>query len=301
MPRVSVILPVFNAGQYLSIALDSVLSQTFRDFELIAIDDGSTDGSLNLLQELAKSDSRIRVITRPNKGLVATLNEGITLSKGEYLARMDADDICRPERFEKQVAYMDINPDCIALGTRVLLIDSEGCPIMDFALERDHREIDSAHLAGKGGAVVHPAVIMRKEAVLRIDGYRAEYKHAEDLDLFLRLAEIGRLSNLPDVLLEYRQHLTSIGYTQRPLQQQAADAAIADAYRRRKISPESKMDNTIPLVKTSSIVEIYVKWAWWALSAGNITTARKYAFKAFKFNPLNIKNLRLLACVIRGR
>src|SRR3954468_5693657 len=120
-PTVSVLLAVYNARRYLRQAIDSILAQTFTDFEFIIIDDGSTDDTLAILREYEKRDGRIRLISRPNKGLTTTLNEGLALARGEFLARMDGDDVALPTRFEKQVTYLRDHPECVLVGSRVLL------------------------------------------------------------------------------------------------------------------------------------------------------------------------------------
>ena len=297
-PEISVLMPVYNAEKYLSQAIESVLQQTLSNFEFVIINDGSTDTSLKILQHYAAQDSRIRLISRENKGLVATLNEGINLINTPLIARMDADDLCRPARFEKQMAYMAEHPECVALGTRVMLIDSEGCPIVEFADKIEHESIDAAHLAEQGGSIVHPSVVIRKNALASAGGYRPEFIHAEDLDLFLRLAEIGRLANLPDVLLDYRQHTNSIGYSHRQLQLESARHAVADAYNRRGLKYENNNETIAPSNQTVS--EIYSKWAWWALKGGNIRTARKYALRVLLRSPFGINTYKLLACALRG-
>src|SRR5205814_1803423 len=117
------------------------------------------------------------------------------------------------DRFEKQIAYLRSNPDCVLLGSRVELIDPLGLRIaLGDYMRLAHDEIDQQLLAGKGGAVVHPAAMMRLDAVRRVGGYREEYNNSEDLDLFLRLVEVGRAANLPDVLLKYRRHLESVSH-----------------------------------------------------------------------------------------
>ena len=154
---ITVLLAVYNGQEYLRAAIESVLGQTFPNFEFLIIDDGSIDGSLNIVREYARRDGRIRIITRPNKGLTNTLNEGISLARGEYLARMDADDICMPRRFERQLGYMKDHPDCVLVGSRVELMDPEGLPIREMCLEQSHEDIDAAHL-NRGWPVVHPRI-----------------------------------------------------------------------------------------------------------------------------------------------
>jgi glycosyltransferase involved in cell wall biosynthesis len=297
-PVVSVILPVYNAEAYLRAAIDSILAQTFPDFELLTLDDGSTDGSLAILRGYAASDPRVRVVSRENRGLVATLNELIAISKGRYLARMDADDLSRPQRLEKQVAYLESHPDCLAVGTQYLLVDPHGNPLCESANEITHEEIEAAHFATTQGRICHPRVAMRKDAVVQVGGYRSGTQFAEDLDLFLRLGEIGKLTNLPDVLFEYRHHLNSICYSRWVEQRTVAQGVVAAARARRGLPP---VPQTIEFASVEDTTpEIYRKWAWWALSAGNVGTARRYAFKALALAPLNIENLHVAACAIRG-
>src|SRR5262245_11551620 len=116
MPGISVILACYNTERYIASAVQSILAQTLGDFELILIDDGSTDSSSQICQDLAAKDSRIRLITRPNKGLTKTLNEGLSLATAPLIARMDADDLSLPTRFEKQVAYLSAHPECVCVG-----------------------------------------------------------------------------------------------------------------------------------------------------------------------------------------
>lgn len=298
-PIISVLMPVYNAERYLAKAVESILMQTFADFEFIIVDDGSTDQSLKILQNYAVQDSRIRLTSRANQGLVYSLNEMIGQARGKFLARMDADDIAMPERFAKQVTFLQAHPECVAVGAQVLLIDPVELPLCKFAKPITHEQIDFAHLSGKGGgSIVHPSVMMRATAVSQIGGYRPEMESAEDLDLFLRLAEIGRLANLQEVLLWYRMHPKSIGHTRRLEQLQKANQAVCEAYKRRGLGPPScleKMDS-----QETSLAALYRKWAWWGLGNGHLTTARKYAFWALKAEPISLQSWKILACTMRG-
>ena len=122
-PRVSVALPVHNCERYVAEAIESILAQTFTDFEFLIVDDGSTDGTLPILNRFAARDSRIRVISRPNTGIVGALNEMLGLARADLVARMDADDVALPVRFERQVRYLDEHPECVMVGSRVTIID----------------------------------------------------------------------------------------------------------------------------------------------------------------------------------
>lgn len=205
MPRVSVLMPVFNGGRFLAAAVESILNQSYDDFELIAIDDGSNDQSAAVLLRVAQSDCRIRVVTQANVGIVASLNTGLELAVGEYVARMDADDVALPFRFTRQVAFLDNHPGVAVVGSAVTLIDQEGNAIRDVAYPLAPLEVFE-FLIKLGCALAHPAVMMRRAAVVGIGGYRDAYQHAEDYDLWLRVSETMALANLPDRLLYYRQH-----------------------------------------------------------------------------------------------
>jgi glycosyltransferase involved in cell wall biosynthesis len=296
-PAISVLMPVYNAERYLLAAVESLLAQTFEDFELLVLDDGSTDNSLSILREFEANDSRIRVRSRENRGLVASLNELIAIARGRYLARMDSDDVCRPQRFARQITYLDAHPECVAAGTRVLFIDPEGMPIFAPDNKLTHEEIDSGHMSGvRGMRICHPSVMMRKAAVMQVGKYR-DRRFAEDLDLFLRLAEIGRLANLPEVLFEYRQHFDSLCYVHHDESSQFARLAIEDACKRRGVAIKSTTEATF---KPERPAETHRKWVWWALSAGNLATARRHAIKALAIEPFSIKNMKTVACAIRG-
>lgn len=300
-PAASVVIPVYNTAAYLEKAVDSVLNQTFSDFELILIDDGSTDRSGDILDRYAEKDSRCRVYHQPNRGIIATRNEGNRLARADILILMDSDDICLPDRFEKQMRYLAEHPECVAVGSRILLIDPEDLPITVMGGYFSHEEIDATNMAGVDAAFFQPTAAIRKSAVERVGGYREAYPSAEDFDLFLRLAEVGKLANLPEALLKYRQHIFSIGYRLGSQQADSARRAIQDACRRRGIDGPVRPDNMQPLPDRRDPVDAYTKWAWWALKAGYLPTARKYAWKVMTSRPLHLETWRLLACVLRGR
>jgi len=297
--KASVILPVYNAEQYLDLAIDSVLEQSFGDFELLILNDGSTDSSEEIIDYFVGKDERCKKLSWPNQGLISTLNRGLREAKGEIIFRMDADDICKPSRFEKQWNYLQENPECVAIGSQVLLIDSDGLAIKEFPCIENHEKIDAENLKGTGSIITHPTVAMRKSSVELVGGYCDKYEHAEDLDLFLKLAEVGRLANLPEVLLEYRQHASSIGYSKRAEQLASARLAAVDAKQRRGVVNNDLTFNDSE-IRTPKLSQVYTKWAWWALSGGNVATARKYAFKAILSAPLKWQSWKLLACSIRG-
>jgi len=295
MPRVTCGMPVYNAETYLREAIDSILDQSFEDFELIVCNDGSTDGSEAILQQYANTDSRVVLINHAeNRGLIETRNEISRHAKGEFIALMDADDMSLWDRFERQVAFLDENPGHVLVGSRILLIDPDGHPMCTLGIKETHEEIDSWHLEGHSGAAVcNPTVMMRMEAVRSVGGYEDGTACAEDYDLFLRLAELGKLAILPDVLLHYRQHLSSIGYRYNSEQRQAIRVAVEKAYERRHITnPVRLHDEVIP---NRNSAYAYRQWAEWALRGGNAETARRYAWKAVGIAPWSPRAWRSFA------
>jgi glycosyltransferase involved in cell wall biosynthesis len=299
-PLLSVCMPVYNAEQYVRLATQSILDQTFRDFEFIIIDDGSTDTSHEILEEFAAKDTRIRLISRPNTGYTVALNEAVALAKAPFLARMDADDISMPDRFEKQISYLEAHPECVLVGSRILTIDPFGSPLYEPAHKLVHDDIERQLLSGVGWAIVHPVSMMLRSAILELGGYRVEMEPAEDLDLFLRLAERGKIANLPQILLHYRQHIKSVNHTRYEEQNRATRVIVAEAYARRGIElphdwkppPERQI---LPMEKEIDM------WAWVALKNGNVSAARKHALSMFRLAPFSMNTWRLLYCALRGR
>ena len=298
-PLISVLMPVYNCEAYLAEAVRSVLGQTFGDFELIIVDDGSTDGSPELLRGFANRDARVRLVSRPNTGITRALNEMIALSRGRYLARMDADDISVPHRFARQVEYLDAHPECVVVGSRVMLMDPYGSPVAATGHALTHEEIDHELLTRSGWALVHPSVMMRKDAVAAAGGYDERWKHCEDHDLFLRLAEAGKVANLPDVLLWYRRHYASINYKKADEQAALKEALLREAHARRGLQMPAGWKHQ--WWQPPSPPEQSKLWGWAALKAGNVRIARKHAMNALRRAPQSIESWRLLYCALRGR
>ncbi|WP_101689598.1 glycosyltransferase family 2 protein [Dysgonomonas massiliensis] len=206
MPKVSILMPVYNAEKYLIEAVDSILNQTFRDWELIIINDGSTDRSRELLSQIA--DNRVIIVdNEKNLGLIDTLNKGINLSKGEYIARMDADDISTSERIEKQVQFMDSHPHHIMCGTNALVIDNSGKVTGKIRNLTDNQFLQINLLFSN--PFIHPSMMIRRD-ILRSNLYDKQYKHIEDYELWCRIALLGEVANLQDDLLLYRWHNSNI-------------------------------------------------------------------------------------------
>ena len=209
-PKVTVLMPVYNASRFLIEAVNSMLNQTFTDFEFLIINDGSTDGSDEMLKTFF--DERIRVINNiGNEGLIRTLNKGIALSKGEYIARMDADDISLPGRLEKQVQFLDANKDVAILATRLIQINEKG-ETAGYWME-DQVTVTETRIKNTLpviNCIGHPTIMMRKGVIEKF-GYRPWLTYSEDWGLWLEvLAENWRIAKLEEPLLKYRIHNESV-------------------------------------------------------------------------------------------
>jgi glycosyltransferase involved in cell wall biosynthesis len=187
-------------------AVESILRQTFADFEFIIVDDGSTDGSGAWLEAKAKEDPRIRLIRQENIGLTKALNRGLALARGEFIARMDSDDVALPERFRMQVSALRDSHALVLLGSEVEIVDAQGRALALRGHSQDHVEIRRRLLTGDGGALTHPAVMFRASAARVIGGYDEAMTTTQDIDFFLRMSEVGLVTNVPQVLLHWRQH-----------------------------------------------------------------------------------------------
>lgn len=200
--NISVVMPVYNAGAHVAAAVESILRQTYTDFEFVIVNDGSTDDTSRILKSF--NDRRIRLVERENRGFAASLNQGIALARGRYIARMDGDDIAYPDRFERQYTFMEENPGVAILGGQAEIIDETGkrtgqmrCPATPDNIEKCLRFLCP---------MCHPTYFVRKELYTTLNGYR-ELPPVEDYDFLLRAKERGcRMANLPESVLKYRQN-----------------------------------------------------------------------------------------------
>ena len=227
-------MSVYNGERFLRPAIESVLAQTFTDFEFLILDDGSVDSSVAIAREFAARDSRIRIIARENRGLVASLNQLLAESCAAIVARMDADDICAANRFERQMAFLDSNPDYDVVGSWSRDIDVDGSAIHADGVDHPvtHDEMLQAIESG-GQLICHPSAMYRRDAVLAVGGYHGAFVHCEDLDLWLRLASRTKLGNIPERLLEYRRSPQQVS-VRHATQQQIGTAVARLAYHERQ-------------------------------------------------------------------
>jgi len=203
-PKITVLMPVYNCEKYLREAIESILNQTFPDFELLIINDGSADKSVEIIESY--NDPRIRLIhNEQNQGLIATLNKGLDLCTGEYIARMDADDISLPTRLEKQVKFLESNPDIAICGALIKTFGNVNSSI--FRYPEDHESIKSTLIFKN--SIAHPSIMMKKSAIKGLY-FDPSFKHAEDYELWIRASKYLKLFNIQEVLLLYRMHTEQV-------------------------------------------------------------------------------------------
>jgi len=209
-PKVSVVMPVYNAEAFLKEAADSVLNQTFSDFEFIMINDGSKDGSAEIIRSM--KDPRIIFADHSdNKAVVARLNEGLALARGEYIARIDSDDVWTDAgKLAKQVAFLDSHPEHALVGTSGTAIDEQGKELFPISYPQSDAELRPLML--RKDPFINCSVVFRKAAAIEAGGYCQDENYAEDYGLWLRIGRDRKFENLPDSSIGYR--ITSTGITQ---------------------------------------------------------------------------------------
>lgn len=282
-PAVSVLIPVYNAEPHLDGAIQSVRAQTFTDFELVIVNDGSTDGSLDTMQRHAAEDPRVVVVDRPNAGIVAALNTGLAACRGEYIARMDGDDIAFPDRLERQHAYLEANPSVDLVGGHVEPFGDHAYDGMTLTYPLTHEAIDRHGLEHGSGALVHPTFFARRSLYTRLGGYLDGYPYAEDFDFLLRAAEAGKLACLPEKVIKYRLHGNQVTESKRFSQLQGMILALTDAGERRGINLRR------------SIARIWVVASWRASDDGNFASCLRCALKALATDPTRLLCYRAVA------
>jgi hypothetical protein len=294
VPLITVLMPVYNAERTVEAAIQSVLAQTEQDFEFRIYDDGSTDKSRGILNRLARKDPRLILREMPHQGYTPLLNLGIQESQSDFLARMDSDDVCFPDRFATQIEFLKNHPEVVAVGSSVELIDHYGDAFSRMTIPTEHDEIDARHLAGGGGVMPHPSVMMRAEAIRCVGGYDPMFEPAEDLHLWLRLAEVGRLANIPRPLLQYRVHPDMISIAQSAKQRSKQRLILEQARKRRGFMDAGCSVLSTTLVPTDES-DVNTRRMEIALRNGYLTTARRYAFRRLLQKPLAVSRWRDIA------
>jgi hypothetical protein len=209
----TVVMPVYNGARFLEEAIDSIRTQSFRNFEFLIVNDGSIDDSSSILARHAAVDDRIRILTQENRGLIESLNRAYAEATSGYIARMDADDVSRRYRLEMQMDFMSSHPGIALVGGAIEVVDCECRPFGVIRLP-EHPDQIRYHMRELGCALAHPTVLFRREAMLQMGGFRKAYDPAEDYDLWLRMLERFDFANLQEVLVDYRRHGGSMSYKQ---------------------------------------------------------------------------------------
>ena len=199
-------MPVWNGASHLRQSIDSILAQTERNFEFLIIDDGSTDDTVAIIESY--QDGRIRLIRQEHEGIVVALNRGVAESRADWIARMDADDIAYPQRFEKQVAQVRANPDAVLCHTQIHIV-GEARYVTNAGRFIHGTALTQLRLCYQS-AIVHPTVMLRKDAFLAAGGYLEDERHAEDFGLWGRMIRNGTIIGIPEPLLDFRVHQGSI-------------------------------------------------------------------------------------------
>lgn len=248
-PQVSVVMGVHNGGDALEATLDSVLSQRDVDLELIVVDDGSSDGTARLLKSRADRDERLRILVQPrNMGLTEALIRGCDAARGEFIARQDCGDRSLPGRFRAQWDFLRLHPEVIGVECGTLYCSPCGLPLYEIARSNGAWQhgleiLDVNRIAGPSH---HGATCFRKASYCEVGGYRAHFRVAQDLDLWLRLAEVGKLASMPQVLYQAEVSVAGISTEKRPLQFAFAHQAIQAAERRRRGQSDDDMLRSAP-------------------------------------------------------
>lgn len=258
IPRVSIVMAAYNANQFLAEALDDLLAQTFTDFELIVVDDGSTDGTLAMLDSYAAADARIIVLKNEiNLGLPTSLNLGIKHCRAALIARADADDRYPPDRLAKQVAFLDAHPEVGLLSGAVDKIDAHGKYLLSVRFPTEDGQIRMRELFLN--SFTHPGVMYRTELVRSIGGYDPEYFTSEDADLYSRLRPVTIAANLEDKVVYYRKH--GAASTQN---RKSKDVALSLSVRQRLLS--GYLQRPVGIDEAEALQAVY-----WARKKYNLT------------------------------
>jgi glycosyltransferase involved in cell wall biosynthesis len=243
----------FNSSRWLNDAIFSVTEQTFRDFEFIIVNDGSTDDSLEIINQFACHDTRIVVISKQNSGLADSLNVGIQYARGEWIARLDSDDICEPTRLEKQLNRAKENLSLVFIGSGLTIIDEFGIPAETYLYPERHASLLKNLYSGQMFPP-HSSAFFRAKNVRDVGGYRTRIKRAEDCDLWLRLAEVGELGCIKEPLVRVRKHADQISHDNSG-KRQIIDAHIAmiSYWLRRSNAPD-------PIIADEYVFESFYNW-----------------------------------------
>ena len=298
-PKVIVLMSVYNGEKYLNEAIDSILGQTFQDFEFLIVNDGSTDKTGEILKSY--NNPRIKIINnKKNIGLTKSLNKGLKLARGEYIARQDADDISMPERLEKEVEFFEQNRNVGLVGTDYFMINEKGEAVHIVKCLNGCRELKVKLL--EGNQFGHGSVMFRRECIDNIGTYREEFKLAQDYDFYLRIAEVYDVENISEPLYKWRINIESVSVKKKVLQDKYASLAIELAKERGQLGKDklqslkreeinnfldSYLISKYKFPNKKEIAQNYCFWSKVLFDGKDYRGAFKLIFKSFISYPLN--------------
>lgn len=293
-PQITVLMPAYNAADYIGEAIASVLAQTFTDFELLIVNDGSTDDTVAIINSFR--DDRIVLINQPNAGVAAALNTGLKHARAPYIARFDADDVCYPQRLEKQLGFLLHNPDYIMVGSDVDYIQENGDFMFHFhCIAHTHQQIiDKLYFYCP---FVHPAVMYKKESICQEGGYPTHAHNFEDYLLWTQLAKAGKLYNIPEALIKYRLNSSSVTMDEKWRGKRFRELK-REAVRRGSITPQEG-DELLNIIKSQDVRRVkegsYHALCGKKFLANNYqpAKARQHVKKAIGLYPLRLENYLL--------
>ena len=269
---ISVVMPAYNSEAYVGQAIDSILNQTYPDFELLVVDDGSTDGTRAVAEQYAARDSRVRVILGDHQGSSAARNKGIAEARFPWIAVMDADDISLPERLEKEMAAAQADPEVVVWGTAARHVGPDLRRLSAFSMGPTSKaQFDDMRRRAVNVQVCHSSALYRREVALRVGGYNVAFKAACDTEFFDRLANEGYFITLPERLILYREHSDSITL-QRYHDQKLHSRYVSDRQRRRVAGePPISLDQFAQQYWGAPLMTRYRRWR---RDTGDVTYVR---------------------------
>lgn len=294
-------MSVYNGQKYLKQSIDSILNQTFTDFEFLIINDGSTDSTSTILNQY--NDPRISIVSnQKNIGLTKSLNNGLKLAKGEYIARMDADDISQPRRLEKQLNYFDRNPETVVLGTGYSIIDSNSERIG----EKFFPEKPTTSDFFIENQIVHGSVMFKKSIIINLGGYNENFRYVQGYDLWLKVSKKYQIWNIPEILYKLRHHGDNI--TSKKKEESTLFHILATKLARNESDTknlgslnDNNIRNLILYMNKKELICFYNSMAGLHIFNDDMSLARKEYKKILFLNPFDIVNIIRLVRTFFGK
>jgi len=302
-PKISIVMSAYNSENYVCEAIDSILNQSFRDFEFVIINDGSTDGTQAILNEYQKSDDRVMIVDQENIGLTRSLNKGVELAGGEYIARQDADDISEPNRLQKQLHFMEANPDVAVVACLSCVFNDDGIICGSDAPKFELSGTGIKRYLRKKNLFTHGSAMIRKSCLVKTGFYREFFRYAQDYDLWLRLSEHFDLAILPEQLYRYRVTPDSASVARCRTQQRYATIA-AQLHAERLAKGKDSYDKLsscrpdgLPILDVPNKYNYHIFLAGEFLDGNKLRQARSELQKAWK---LGCRSRRLLFLFLKS-